>query len=74
MIATTDDGSSVQPANVSRTIQLGDTVIGIDSNGNPSILEDPDGNATLTENPNGTFTATNGSGGTAVFNSTSFSP
>ena len=49
-------------------IQFNGATIGVDSDGNPSILDDPSGNAEVARNSDGSFTV-NGLGGSATFSS-----
>ena len=54
---TTNDGT---------TITTNGTVVRVNPNGTPQIIEDPNGDANITQNPDGGFTVTS-SGGKATF-------
>ena len=55
-VQTTDDGSSFH--------QVNGALIKVDTDGNPSIVEDPSGDTEITQNSDDNFTVT--SGGSAV--------
>ncbi len=48
------------------TVTNNGTVVRLNSDGTPNIIEDPNGDATVTQNPDGSFTVTS-SGGTTTF-------
>ncbi len=56
---TTEDGSIATTPN--------GTVVNVDPDGTPSIVEDPNGDATITQNPDGIFVVESGSDRVLVF-------
>lgn len=59
-VESNNDGSTVA--------QINGATIRLDSDGNPTVIDDRTGNTEATRNPDGTITVTSGDGSTVIFN------